>query len=403
MRSSSFAPLVVVIAVVAWLFFCDEAGCETAWHDMLAFAHDFFQGKRDPVEARRVLGEIGTVLQISFNRGAKDVHLPLKPLGNPGDIDSSLVLIKGDAGQGTGVLVQLPDGPVIVTSFHVIAGNPNFHFTTHAGVEVPVLSLGGAGDRDVALLGIEDNNYHYLKLAQKVDDTVQTGDEVVTPGDGDGGVLKFDTTGKVAAIDPDRIEIDLPAYQGKGGGPVVDQESGFVVGVMAFAVKTSPADFVNKAASFGKAGPPDTSDQRHSALRIDTVTQWEEYDMSTVGTQSTFLRNFHENSRCLDSYLNGPVNETQGFVAAGQPDSNYYQRSPQLRSFTDPSALRKSDHGGLGMNAVHYALLDCMNFAQQDFVAIQNSSNFYPFEWTLAQEELAYRQALISELQRMGG
>ncbi len=393
MRSIPLAPVVLLIAVVVWLFVCDQSGCEKAGQDMLAFAQDFIHGKRDPAQARQVLGEIGGIFTFSFNRLAKDLHLHLGTMGKP-DEDSAVVMIKGDQSEGTGFLVQLPGGPVVITNFHVIASNPNLHVLTNAGEDIKILSIGGASDRDLALLGIQDNGYHYLTLAKDAAKTVQVGDDIVTPGNSEGGEVTLDTPGNVLGIGPDRIEISNPIYHGNSGGPVIDEGSGDVVGVVTFATDQAPTDFID-AASRANTNSAIKSNVRYFALRIDTVTEWDQYDLDAVQRESAFLHQFHEHSLCLDSYLNGAAYAARGVPAA----LDYYKRSPVLRVLTDPDTFRTATKKSqIDVPEVSFAVQDCRSYAQQDLPAIQNQANFYAFEWTAAQMEIAYRQKLIAQL-----
>jgi S1-C subfamily serine protease len=94
-------------------------------------------------------------------------------------------------------MIKTPDGPAVVTNIHVIANNPNLKITTNTGALVPVLSEKGASDRDLALLAIKDAHYSYLEMAADISQTVQPGDEVITPGNSEGGEVMLNTDGKV--------------------------------------------------------------------------------------------------------------------------------------------------------------------------------------------------------------
>ncbi len=122
----------------------------------------------------------------------------------------AVVLIKGDNAEGTGFLVKGPDGPAVVTNIHVIANNPNIKITTNTGALVTVVSEKGASDRDLAMLAVRDDNFNYLDLAPDISRIAQPGDDVITPGNSQGGEVMLNTTGKVLGIGPQRVEIDNP-------------------------------------------------------------------------------------------------------------------------------------------------------------------------------------------------
>ena len=84
------------------------------------------------------------------------------------DQTRAVVLIKGDKGEGTGFLVKMADGPVVVTNIHVIANNPNLKITTNTGAVIPMLSAKGASDRDLAQLSREELAKHRLRTVGMV-------------------------------------------------------------------------------------------------------------------------------------------------------------------------------------------------------------------------------------------
>jgi hypothetical protein len=136
------------------------------------------------------------------------------------DETNAVVMIEGDKAEGTGFLVKLPDGPAVVTNIHVLAGNPNVRILTNTGAQIAILGLKGATDRDLAVFSIQDAHYSYLTLNSAIGSSVQVGDDVITPGNSQGGEVVLATHGSVVGIGPQRIEINNPIYHGNSGGPV---------------------------------------------------------------------------------------------------------------------------------------------------------------------------------------
>jgi hypothetical protein len=222
----------------------------------------------------------------------------------------AVVLIKGDNSEGTGFLVKTPDGPVVVTNIHVISNNPNLKITTNTGTPITILSYKGATDRDLAMIAIKDGDFKYLDLATDISGIVQPGDEVITPGNSEGGEVMLNTGGKVLGIGPDRVEFDNPIYHGNSGGPVFHVKSGKVIGVVTQAMKVLNSDELDKA-SFASRNSAISGSMRYFGFRIDNVPKWEPYDWRGFQNETAFLEQFDKRSRCLDCYVNAPDDESR--------------------------------------------------------------------------------------------
>ena len=430
MRRIPIAPLVLLVVVVGWAIVFDQSGSEKVWKDISTLGQAAVHGKWDQTAGKQVLPDAGSVIWVSFANTTKQIQQVVNgnsgttadaaasgsmaaagntapgantpivrsgPVAKKIDWDGAVVLIKGDTAEGTGFLVHMPDGPVVVTNLHVISANPHFHVLTNDGREIPVLSIRGASDRDLALLSIQDDHYHYLQLASDDTTAAQPGDEVITPGNSEGGEVTLDTSGKMLGLGPDRIEISNPIFHGNSGGPVVEKGSGQVVGVVTFAMTRNPTDLLDQSS---RANPNSaiTSDTRYFGLRLDTVPQWQPYAMDEFALQSNFLRNFHENSVCIDSILNGAKYEKAGLTKDGAPTATYYTHNRELAAEVNPHMIDDPEHV-VFVEDVRVAVLDLVKFGQRDMDSIQNAGNFYSFEWKRAQEEATYRRALMKELQ----
>jgi len=317
----------------------------------------------------------------------------------------AVVVIKGDVAEGTGFLVRTADGPAVVTNLHVISANPNVKIFTTTGAEIKILSLKGASDRDLAMFMIQDDHYSYLELATDVQNTVQTDDEVITPGNSEGGEVVLNTTGKVVGIGPERIEFDNPIYHGNSGGPVFQVKSGKVVAVVTEARKVDTSNDLDKA-SFASKNSAITGAMRYFGLRLDTVPKWEPYDWNRFLAETTFLKNFHEHSRCLDSFLNGADYQAAKLATSdenGPPDARYWQRNDKLQEVHDNfHKLATDSDKSQRLDAVREEVIDLDGFADADLPAIQNPNNFYSFEAIRAAQEKEYRQALRGEIDKFG-
>jgi hypothetical protein len=320
---------------------------------------------------------------------------PAVTVALPADQARAVVLIKGDNSEGTGFLVKTADGPAVMTNLHVISDNPNFKITTNTGQQITVLSLKGASDRDLAMFAIKDQNYSYLPLSTDIGATAQSGDEVVTPGNSEGGEVMLNTKGKLLGIGPDRVEFDNPIYHGNSGGPVIHTQSGQVLGVVTQGIKVVHEDDLDKT-SFASRNSAISGSMRYFGLRIDTVPKWEPYDLQRFQNETAFLEQFNHRSRCLDSYLNTPNDN--------KPESVLYLEDAKIvKANTD---YFDQANGGGDMSQKLEALREWMgdlnSLADADMDTIQQVDSFYTFDQQRAKDELAYRKALKKELDEIG-
>jgi hypothetical protein len=266
-----------------------------------------------------------------------------------------------------------------------------------------VLSMKGASDRDLAMLAIEDGNYNYLQMAPDISAIVQPGDEVITPGNSEGGEVMLNTTGKILGIGPERIEFDNPIYHGNSGGPVFHVKSGTVLGVVTEAIKVDVSDDIDKA-SFANRNSAISGSMRYFGLRLDTVSAWVPIDSRSFQIETAFLDQFHEQSRRLDAYLNPPNKDQSGNSnGGGEADSKIYLSDEKIMRANDRFEQQAS--GSDTAERIEYLrefLLELEQIADTNVDQIQNANNFYSFDRERAQDELKYRNALKAELNSIG-
>jgi S1-C subfamily serine protease len=308
----------------------------------------------------------------------------------------AVVLIKGDHGEGTGFLVKTDDGPTVVTNIHVISNNPNLKILTSSGQQITTLSLKGAVDRDLAMFSIKDMNYSYLDLAADIGGTVQPGDEVVTPGNSEGGEVMLNTGGKVLGIGPDRIEFNNPIYHGNSGGPVFHTKSGKVIGVVSLGMSVIITNDLDKT-SFASRNSAIAGAMRYFGLRVDNVPKWESYDWDRLQNETAFLDQFQKRNLCLDAYFNTPKSATGTNSLPWLSDDKLkkaIEDCVQQSSGSADDATRKA--------AVQEFLSDLNTIVETDMDTIQQVDSFYSFDQQRAKYELDYRQKLKKELDFIG-
>lgn len=306
------------------------------------------------------------------------------------DQANAIVIVKGDNAQGSGFLVKTADGFFVVTNNHVISNNPNVKILTSGGAEIQTTSFKGASDRDLVMFGVKDAGYHYLEIATDVSNTAQTGDEVITPGNSQGGEVTINTDGKIVGLGPQRIEFDNPIYHGNSGGPVFHTKSSKVVGVVTEAIKVDTSNELDKT-SFANHSSAIGNSLRYFGLRLDTVSKWEVFDMQRFLNETSLLEQFHEESRCLDSYMN---------AKEGTPDAKLYQSDEKIRSaeqnFQQDVAGADSSQR---LSALRQLFFDLNGIADNNMNALQDAGSFYSYNQVRANEEVEYRKALKKELE----
>ena len=114
---------------------------------------------------------------------------------------------------------------------------PNVKILTTTGAQIKILALKGASDRDLAMFLIQDDHYTYLNPATDIKDTVLPDDEVITPGNSEGGEVMLKHQGKGARHRPGKSSSTIPIYHGNSGDPVFHTKSGKVLAVVTQGMK----------------------------------------------------------------------------------------------------------------------------------------------------------------------
>lgn len=313
---------------------------------------------------------------------------------------NAVVTIKGDNAAGTGFLVRSPDGTCsVVTHLHLLAANPNVKILTNSGTQIIPLSLKGAVDRDLAMFTIHDDHFSYLPLATDAATSIEAGDQLIIPDIGQQTDVLLGKPGKVIAVSPERIDFDSAMGPGNSGSPVIQVKSGTV---LALVTAQKKVDVSNTLAMAWTANPAPGSAGiiPYFGLRLNGVQGWETYDGARFLAETLFLKHFHQDTRCLDSYLNGRRHRWQNDnVDRGAPDTQYFLNNLKLREANDTYQQTASGADqDQRLDAARELLFDLESVADTDMDTLQAMNNLYAFDQVWAQEELAYRKALKKEL-----
>jgi hypothetical protein len=312
----------------------------------------------------------------------------------------ALVTIKGDNAQGNGFLVRSADGVFVASHLHLLAANPNIAVFSSSGAPIKILSVKAATDRDLAMIAVRDDHFSCLPLPATADNAAPD-DQVIIPavGEGDGTAGKV---GKIINLNADRIDFDTSVNAASLGAPLIRVKGGDALGLVTAEKKVDLSEEIAKGWQANPA-PGSATIFPFYALRLKGVAGWELLDLGRFLTETQFLKDFHETTRCLDSYLNGRRHRSYGLDGAdGPPDSHYYANNAKLVSASD--TYKKFALGAdrnQGLDAARELLFDLEAVADSDVDQLQASNGTYAFDRLRAQEELAYRKAIRSELDQL--
>jgi len=179
----------------------------------------------------------------------------------------SMVIIKGERGQGSGFIVKKNGQLCVATNQHVLSGNSNFTITGVDGTKYPTNgALFGAVDYDVAMLRIPDAK-NFITIDDNSDADAKIDDVVQVLGNADGGGVVTKIAGKLLGIGPDLVEVDAKFVPGNSGSPIIDTTTRKVIGIATYVKNVYTQSELDKAAD----APP----VRWFGYRLDTIKQWE--------------------------------------------------------------------------------------------------------------------------------
>ncbi len=311
----------------------------------------------------------------------------------------AVVTIKGDKAQGAGFLIRSPDGLFVATHLHLLAANPNVKIFTNSGAPITTLSLKGAVDRDLALFAVQDDHLSCLPLATDSANSVEAGDQVIIPDIGQQAEVLFGKPGKVIGLGPERIDFDNAMGPNSSGTPVIHVKSGRVLAMVTAEKQVDVSEVLAKAWPANPA-PGSASIIPYFGLRLTAVQGWETYDQPRFLSETLALKQFHRDTRCLDSYLNGRRRRARGESEEdGPPDNRYFLNNIKLRGANDNYRRRAyAADRSQQLDAARELLFDLESVADTGMSTLQGMTILYSYDRIWAQEELAYRKALKNEL-----
>jgi hypothetical protein len=308
-----------------------------------------------------------------------------------------IVTLKGDAAQGTGALVRFPNGVAVAAHLSLVAGNTNLQIFSASGTPLKVLSAKAAVDRDLVLITVQDDHLAPLPLPAKDAAPTGPGDDVLAPLIG-GNDPTAARRVKIVSMAPDRIDFDAPLPASSAGAPILGNSTGTVLGIVATEKRIDLSEKV--AMAWAKNPAPESFDVLPSfGLPLQDVAAWEPIDLTAFLQETTVLHDFHDTTRCLDSFLNGRRRYGNRGHGGDAPDSQYYTNNGKLS--TAEATYKKFATGGdheQVLDSARELLFDLQSIADGDMDQLQTYRFSCSYSRRRAQEEVAYRKAIKAEL-----
>jgi hypothetical protein len=306
----------------------------------------------------------------------------------------AMVAVKGDNAQGIGFLIRMPDSLYVATHLHLLVANPNIQISTRSGTPITTLSLKGAVDRDLALFTVQENHLSSLPAPADAAKAVQVGDPILIPDLNNLDAFPLGKAGFITGVNLDRLDFQCPLTPDDSGVPIVHVKSGNALAILT-ATKRNDLTFTIAQAWPGNPAPGAARILPYYGIRLSGVRGWETYDPARFLAETLFLKQFHQDTRCLDSYLNVGKRRTYD-TASGGPDFHYFLNNAKIHAASDTYKQLANDADR--PEAARELLSDLEEVADSGVSTLQDPSQLYAYNQTWAREELAYRNAIKKEL-----
>lgn len=216
----------------------------------------------------------------------------------------ALVIVNGTRSTGSGFLAEIRGRRFLVTNAHVIAGAGTLTCRTVTG---ETLSLPNycflSDDRDLALIPVQNREAGFLEVTDDLGSEVKIGDPITVFGNEAGARVATELRGRVRGIGPQQVEIDALILEGNSGSPVIDNETGRVVGVVAYYI-----EYEIPEADRGRRGSEEDGEQadsdeedddsvvvrRRFAERIDNADSWSKVSFSMLDREQAAFDEYRE-------------------------------------------------------------------------------------------------------------
>jgi hypothetical protein len=203
-------------------------------------------------------------------------------------IANSVLIIEGDQSVGTGFVAEAGGKKYLYTAAHVFSGNSKLTVKNATGANFKKFgALEAAEGADLIRMEILEEVKDFLVIAP-ADAGIQINTPIAALGNGGGTGVVAVEKGKILGISADSLEVDAGIIQGNSGGPVVDQATGKVLGLVTH-LTSERKDLWSEGTR--------QAEVRRFACRVDKNWQWKTMKIGVFLADGKSLVAFDELTR----------------------------------------------------------------------------------------------------------
>jgi hypothetical protein len=292
---------------------------------------------------------------------------------------NGLAIVEGEAGSGSGFVLQQEQAQWLVTNAHVMAANPGVKFTSLNGTALRPGAAGVAVGCDILRMALATKQSGAFELLPDVDSNVKIGDDIAVLGNSEGAGVVRALRGKVVGVGPQLVEVDAPFVPGNSGSPIIHLATGKVIGIATYMiVKKVEGDGTGKV----------TTNIRRFGYRLDGKVAWQPVNWAAFNAQAAQAEQIQELSNEFSKLFHNTYQH--------QPlDAGDYQNPALRRAISD--FLDNVGHTHLSsadMNQAARRFMADLRLATQSDVAAFDQRNSYDYFIREVQEENRFRNEL---------
>ncbi len=151
-------------------------------------------------------------------------------------VSRSVCLLKSQVGEGSGFFADVQGMDAVITNNHLILELPDVRILDIDGSIYEYDTVYASPDTDLAVIPVKRRNHADIPGLPLHDalETLKNNAPVAVYGNSLAGGVIVPVQGRCLGIGPQLVEVDAAFVPGDSGGPVLDLQSGKVIGVAAY-------------------------------------------------------------------------------------------------------------------------------------------------------------------------